>query len=137
MQRRLWELKNISTYIRMKKNPQTKEDTFWIFKYFHGIMRVQTPTCIPTRKFYQWSRWPRNLLYAATYSNTLHWLIFKTKAKTKTFILTENLLNFKVLRHLQSEKIWVVVMLCKINTCLQKTTTCIGLRAEQIFSVNI
>ena len=25
----------------------------------------------------------------------------------------------------------------KINTCLQKTTTCIGLQAEQIFSVNI
>ena len=24
----------------------------------------------------------------------------------------------------------------KINTCLQKTTTCIGLRAEEIFSVN-
>ena len=26
---------------------------------------------------------------------------------------------------------------CKISTCLQKTTTCIGLQAEQIFSVNI
>ena len=25
----------------------------------------------------------------------------------------------------------------KINTCLQKATTCIGLQAEQIFSVNI
>ena len=25
----------------------------------------------------------------------------------------------------------------KYNTCLQKTTTCIGLRAEEIFSVNI
>ena len=25
----------------------------------------------------------------------------------------------------------------KINTCLQKTTTCIGLQAEQMFSVNI
>ena len=24
----------------------------------------------------------------------------------------------------------------KINTCWQKTTTCIGLRAEEIFSVN-
>ena len=23
----------------MKKNPQTKEDTFWIFKDFHGVMR--------------------------------------------------------------------------------------------------
>ena len=25
----------------------------------------------------------------------------------------------------------------KINTCLQKTTTCIGLQAAQIFSINI
>ena len=25
----------------------------------------------------------------------------------------------------------------KINTCLQETTTCIGLQAEQIFSANI
>ena len=25
----------------------------------------------------------------------------------------------------------------KINTCLQKTTTCIGLQAEEMFSVNI
>ena len=25
----------------------------------------------------------------------------------------------------------------KINICLQETTTCIGLQAEQIFSVNI
>ena len=28
-------------------------------------------------------------------------------------------------------------LLYKINTCLQKTTSCIGLRAEEIFSVNI
>ena len=28
-------------------------------------------------------------------------------------------------------------LLYKINVCLQKTTTCIGLQAEQIFSVNI
>ena len=28
-------------------------------------------------------------------------------------------------------------LFCKINTSLQKTTTCIGLQAEQIFSVNI
>ena len=28
-------------------------------------------------------------------------------------------------------------LLYKINTCLQKTTTCIGLRAQEIFSVNI
>ena len=40
--------------IRMKKNPQSKEGSFWIFKDFHGIMRVQSPTCTPARKFYQW-----------------------------------------------------------------------------------
>ena len=40
--------------IRMKKNPQTKEDTFWIFKDFHRIVQVQNPTCTssPPRKFY-------------------------------------------------------------------------------------
>ena len=40
--------------IRMKKNPQTKENTFWIFTDFHGVMRVQSPTCTPARKFRQW-----------------------------------------------------------------------------------
>ena len=40
--------------IRMKKNPQTKESTFWISKDFHGVMRVQSSTCTPARKFYQW-----------------------------------------------------------------------------------
>ena len=39
--------------IRMKKNPQTKENTFWIAD-FYGVMRVQTPTCTPARKFHQW-----------------------------------------------------------------------------------
>ena len=38
--------------IDMRKNPQNKEDNIWIFKYFHGVMRVQSPT--PARKFYQW-----------------------------------------------------------------------------------
>ena len=42
--------------IRMKKNPQTKEDTFWIFTDVHGVMRVQSPTCTPARKFHQWRR---------------------------------------------------------------------------------
>ena len=36
--------------IRMQKNPQTKEDTVWIFTDFHGVMRVQSPTCTPARK---------------------------------------------------------------------------------------
>ena len=43
--------------------------------------------------------------------------------------------TFKVLCNLQSEKIWVVVL--QIYTCLQKTTTCTGLKAEQIFSVKV
>ena len=38
--------------IRMKKNPQTKEDTFWI-EDFYGVMWVQSPTCSPARKFQQ------------------------------------------------------------------------------------
>ena len=33
--------------IRMQKNPQTKEDTFWIFTDFHGVMRVQSLNCRP------------------------------------------------------------------------------------------
>ena len=40
--------------MKMKKNPQTKEDTFWIFTDFHEVMRVQSPTCTPARKFHQW-----------------------------------------------------------------------------------
>ena len=36
----------------MKKNPQTKEDTLWIFKDFHGVMWLQRPTSTPARKFY-------------------------------------------------------------------------------------
>ena len=39
--------------IRMKKNPQIKEDTFWIFTDFHGVIRVLSPTCNPARKFHQ------------------------------------------------------------------------------------
>ena len=46
-------MRKIAHDIRMKKNPQTEEDTFWIFTYFHGVMQVQSP---PARKFYQWHR---------------------------------------------------------------------------------
>ena len=42
--------------IRMKRNLQTKKDTFWIFTDFHGVMRVQSRTCTPARKFHQWRR---------------------------------------------------------------------------------
>ena len=46
--------KILSHGIRMQKNPQTRAGISWIFTYFHGIMRVQSPTCTPARKFHQW-----------------------------------------------------------------------------------
>ena len=50
-------MRNILAHnIRMKKYPQTKEETFWIFTDFRGVMRVQSPTCTSTRKFHQWCR---------------------------------------------------------------------------------
>ena len=42
--------------IRMKKNPQIKEDTFWIFTDFLVVMWVQSPTSTPARKLHQWRR---------------------------------------------------------------------------------
>ena len=39
--------KILAHVIRMRKNPQTREDIFWIFTHFHGVMRVQSPTFIP------------------------------------------------------------------------------------------
>ena len=38
--------------MRMEKNPQTKEDTSWVFTDFHGVMRAQSQTCTPARKFH-------------------------------------------------------------------------------------
>ena len=38
---------------RMQKNLQTREDIFWIFTDFHGVMWVQSPTCTPAQKFHQ------------------------------------------------------------------------------------
>ena len=37
----------------MEKNPQTKEDTSWDFTDFHGVVRVQSQTCTPARKFHR------------------------------------------------------------------------------------
>ena len=39
---------------RMQKNPQNREDGFLIFRDFHGVMRVQSPTCTSAQKFHQW-----------------------------------------------------------------------------------
>ena len=38
---------------RIQKNPQTREDIFWIFKDFHG---VQSTICTPRQKSHQWDR---------------------------------------------------------------------------------
>ena len=37
--------------IRLKKNPQTKESTSWIFTDFHRVMWVQSPTYTIAQKF--------------------------------------------------------------------------------------
>ena len=39
--------KILAHVIRLRKNPQTREDIFWIFTDFHGVMRVQSPTFNP------------------------------------------------------------------------------------------
>ena len=58
--------------IKMQKNPQTK-DTFWIFTdLHHRVVRVQSPSCTLARKFHQCRHKPRNLLYAATFSDALY-----------------------------------------------------------------
>ena len=36
--------KILADNIRMKKNPQTKEDTFWTAD-FYGVMPAKSPTC--------------------------------------------------------------------------------------------
>ena len=41
---------------RIQKNPQTKEDIFWIFTDFHGVMWVQSATYTPRQKFHQLDR---------------------------------------------------------------------------------
>ena len=71
--------------IRMQKNPQTKEGISWIFTDFHGVMLVQSPTCTAAQKFHHW----KSFIHAATFSNTLYWLIFFKK----TLTLKENSLN--------------------------------------------
>ena len=43
--------KILSHDIRMTKNPQT---TLWIFKDFHELIQIQSPTRTFAQKFYQW-----------------------------------------------------------------------------------
>ena len=65
-------------------------------------------------------------------------MFFKERASPYEKILGKNvrllLKDIRVLCHLKARKFQS--LLYKINTCLQKTTTSIGLRTEQIFSVN-
>ena len=69
----------------MKKNPQFKTDTFWIYTDFLGVMRVQRLTCTPARKYHQWRRLPQSRLYAATFSN-IDWLFFLKKTFYGTYM---------------------------------------------------
>ena len=46
--------KTLAYDIRMHENPQTRENVFWIFTDFYGVMRIQSPACTPTLKFHQW-----------------------------------------------------------------------------------
>ena len=49
------EMKRILAHgTRIQKNAQTREDIFWIFIYFHGVVWVQNPTYTTRQKFNQW-----------------------------------------------------------------------------------
>ena len=62
----------------------------------------------------------------------------KLKHCQKMELVRQNISRLNPLRYYATFKVRKFESLFyKINTCLQKTTTCIGLRAEQIFSVNI
>ena len=81
--------------MRMKKNPQTKEDTFWIFKDFHGVMRVQKPNCTPARKFHQLVSLIQKssiCYYFFKYFVLIDFFFFLLKKKSACF--DKNLLNF-------------------------------------------
>ena len=44
--------KTLAHGISTQKNSQTGEEIVWIFTHFHGVMRVQSPTCNTARKFH-------------------------------------------------------------------------------------
>ena len=57
---------------------------------------------------------------------------------TIIIIIRENIPTKLLLKYYATFKVRKFeLLLYKINTCLQKSTTCIGLRAEETFSVNI
>ena len=72
--------------MRMNKNPQTKEDTFWIFRDYHRVMRVQDLTCTHARK----SLTPKSSICCYFFKYFVLIDFFLKKGLT----LTEKLLNF-------------------------------------------
>ena len=68
----------------MKKNPQTKEDTFWTAD-FYGVMPAQTPTCMEISSMA--SLTPKLSIYCYVFK----YFVF-TDLKKNTLTLTENLL---------------------------------------------
>ena len=74
----------------MKKNPQTKEDTSWIFTDFQGVMRLQSPTCTPHGNFINGVGNPKIVYMLLLFQIIcIDWFFLK-----KTLTLTENSLNF-------------------------------------------
>ena len=47
----IWYRGSYENKKNINKNPQTKEDTFWIFTDFHGVMRVHNPTRTIARNY--------------------------------------------------------------------------------------
>ena len=76
--------------MRMNKNPQTTEDTFWIFRDYHRVMRVQGLTCTLARK----SLSPKSSICCYFFKYFV--LINLKRKKKKALTLTENLWNFYV-----------------------------------------
>ena len=76
--------KILTDNIRMKKNPQTKEDTFWTAD-FYGVMPAQTPTCTEISSMA--SLTPKLSIYCYVFK----YFVF-TDLKKNTLTLTENLL---------------------------------------------
>ena len=74
----------------MKKNPQTKDNTFWIFTDFHGVMRVQSLTCTPHGNFISSFANPEIIYMQLRFQILcIDWFFQKKNS------LTEYLLNFK------------------------------------------
>ena len=77
-------------------------------------------------------------LTAATIATVMKFQIRLKVKKSLTGVWWQEVVSKKDLRYYDTFKVRKFEsLLYRINTCLQKITTCIGLRTEQIFSVNI